>query len=572
MATEEAEEQELRDQEQADDHLHQHQQASQQYLLAARHYHSSTPNTLSSSNTNPSTPSSNSPHTIYRQEQQGTDFSRTTPPPQPLPPMGMLPPMAMDYNMLALDMPMPMPTLMHSNMLQCSSTSTTPLATTITTSMPDTMQPPQQQLVHHYQAVLHPLHQQLGEQHQRQEADHHQQQRELHQLDQQQQQQALILADSLPHSSSSPTSSSPPPTMPMPLTTITAPQLLPLQPPPPHITSTMPMPPTMHMPIMPPPPQCYQQLQPLDPTMSYHTIIGSGPEAHAGAAGGGYSNQITTSDGQILQLMPTSLFAPYAPLSPYSVAAQRSPQEGDLPPVHTLTTALHAHQQGGQQEAQTPTLTVLSTPYSPTVSSSRATPALEMDMATLMQHQQDYEMEQYQMQHQQLEQLQQQQQQMDHQQQQQILADQTQSMAQQPLAKKRRGGNATPSTTKRRRNSSVGSTSPHSTTLPSGRIKCLECDKEFTKNCYLTQHNKSFHSGEYQFRCQKCGKRFQSEDVYTTHLGRHRTQDKPHKWSMEMDMLEEEDEEEELGDHHMIIKSEYVQEEFQMIEKSIELY
>ncbi|TMW47190.1 hypothetical protein DOY81_007730 [Sarcophaga bullata] len=83
---------------------------------------------------------------------------------------------------------------------------------------------------------------------------------------------------------------------------------------------------------------------------------------------------------------------------------------------------------------------------------------------------------------------------------------------------------------KRKRNSSSSSSvSASNTILPSGRIKCLPCDKEFTKVCYLTQHNKSFHSGEYPFRCQKCGKRYQAEEAYTIHLAKHKTTDKAHK-------------------------------------------
>lgn len=61
------------------------------------------------------------------------------------------------------------------------------------------------------------------------------------------------------------------------------------------------------------------------------------------------------------------------------------------------------------------------------------------------------------------------------------------------------------------------------------RIVCIECDKEFSKICYLTQHNKTFHNGEQPFRCQKCGKRFPNEELYETHLGRHVSQDKPFK-------------------------------------------
>jgi hypothetical protein len=58
--------------------------------------------------------------------------------------------------------------------------------------------------------------------------------------------------------------------------------------------------------------------------------------------------------------------------------------------------------------------------------------------------------------------------------------------------------------------------------------KCVECDKLFNKACYLTQHNKSFHNGIKPFKCDRCGKRFNSEAVYQQHLGKH-AGEKPYK-------------------------------------------
>lgn len=61
-----------------------------------------------------------------------------------------------------------------------------------------------------------------------------------------------------------------------------------------------------------------------------------------------------------------------------------------------------------------------------------------------------------------------------------------------------------------------------------GLHKCFDCDKVFNKSCYLTQHNKTFHSGDKPFKCSRCGKRFSCENQYMEHQGKH-AGEKPHK-------------------------------------------
>ncbi|KNC34645.1 hypothetical protein FF38_07038 [Lucilia cuprina] len=264
----------------------------------------------------------------------------------------------------------------------------------------------------------------------------------------------------------------------------------------------------------------YHQLQqpgsvlpPLDHTLTYpHTIIGNSLSNTDVLTLDAYGNLVTangqqviqTSDGQLLQLIssgPSGGTTLYSTQSYNPYMAQRSPQEGDLPPMT----------QHYQQEPTTTTLTVLppSMSYSPSNGNSNCSEQEYKPSLT-----EDYINNNFQ-------------------------EEQQQQPQQQPLENRASPKETTTSTTsttstttsnKRKRNPSTSSSiGANSTMLPSGRIKCLPCDKEFTKICYLTQHNKSFHSGEYPFRCQKCGKRYQSEDVYITHLGKHKTTDKAHK-------------------------------------------
>ncbi|KAJ2954481.1 hypothetical protein O0L34_g2760 [Tuta absoluta] len=65
-------------------------------------------------------------------------------------------------------------------------------------------------------------------------------------------------------------------------------------------------------------------------------------------------------------------------------------------------------------------------------------------------------------------------------------------------------------------------------TAPATIHKCYECDKLFNKACYLTQHNKTFHSGDKPFKCERCGKRFSDDVSYEGHYVKH-AENKPFK-------------------------------------------
>ena len=56
--------------------------------------------------------------------------------------------------------------------------------------------------------------------------------------------------------------------------------------------------------------------------------------------------------------------------------------------------------------------------------------------------------------------------------------------------------------------------SPEQTSNEEGVFKCTECNKDFSRICYLKQHNKTFHNGEKPYKCTQCGKRFPVEVLY----------------------------------------------------------
>lgn len=485
--------------------------ATQQLLYQERQYHNTTPNSMHSSNSMRVQSPLIISHQQYQeqlqqqQQQQMADFTLPhTPPPPQLQPVLMQQHMdqQQQYNIIPLDIN----TQQHNNNMLLQQLPLQPHIinnniTTLTTNHMDSIHTMQPQLL----PPLHHTVQQLQEEVER-NTPQPQQQVSTHMLDM--------------HNMHTRTPTPP-------ITQQLLPPLLPLQQQ--HITNI---------------PSYHQQQQglavglpPLEHTMTYHTIIGNnstlnsnGSELLQLSSMDAYGNMqlpqtLTTSDGQILQFItaPSQISAgatqfyttlprneAYAPLSPYA-AAHRSPQEADLPPAQSFSA-------DSIKQETSQTLTVLpAMPFSPTISSSTYTHMDDYGGQTINQHTQQAMQETN-------------------------LSNVADACGQMlpdssPMtavpAKKRKAPALSAGTSKRRKGLPViSSMSPSTATLPTGRIKCLECNKEFTKICYLTQHNKSFHSGEYPFRCQTCGKRFQSEDVYTIHLGRHKSQDKPHKCEM----------------------------------------
>lgn len=67
----------------------------------------------------------------------------------------------------------------------------------------------------------------------------------------------------------------------------------------------------------------------------------------------------------------------------------------------------------------------------------------------------------------------------------------------------------------------VNSTDPE---LPT-KLECALCKKTFNGHAYFMQHYKTRHSGEQQFKCKKCGKKFFDDASLQSHLQNHVTKD-----------------------------------------------
>jgi len=59
-------------------------------------------------------------------------------------------------------------------------------------------------------------------------------------------------------------------------------------------------------------------------------------------------------------------------------------------------------------------------------------------------------------------------------------------------------------------------------------FRCNICNKTFAKRCYFTQHNKTAHVGHKPFKCAKCGKKYQSQELLDDHMNKH-SGEKPFK-------------------------------------------
>lgn len=59
-------------------------------------------------------------------------------------------------------------------------------------------------------------------------------------------------------------------------------------------------------------------------------------------------------------------------------------------------------------------------------------------------------------------------------------------------------------------------------------FECDQCGNFFARQCGLTQHKKWIHSPR-MIPCEKCGKKFLTQDELSKHIVKHTQQDKPHK-------------------------------------------
>ncbi|KAL7043444.1 hypothetical protein ACKWTF_001506 [Chironomus riparius] len=65
---------------------------------------------------------------------------------------------------------------------------------------------------------------------------------------------------------------------------------------------------------------------------------------------------------------------------------------------------------------------------------------------------------------------------------------------------------------------------------PKSKIQCQMCPRTFNLRCHLTQHMNIVHTGNRNFKCTKCGKKYQSQELLNHHMEKH-LGDKPFRCS-----------------------------------------
>jgi len=65
---------------------------------------------------------------------------------------------------------------------------------------------------------------------------------------------------------------------------------------------------------------------------------------------------------------------------------------------------------------------------------------------------------------------------------------------------------------------------------PTSKIQCQMCPKTFNHQCHYTQHMNIVHTGNKNFKCQKCGKKYPQQELLDIHMENH-TRIKPFKCS-----------------------------------------
>jgi uncharacterized Zn-finger protein len=63
--------------------------------------------------------------------------------------------------------------------------------------------------------------------------------------------------------------------------------------------------------------------------------------------------------------------------------------------------------------------------------------------------------------------------------------------------------------------------SPNLTSKSKVQFLCVPCNKTFSHKCHYTQHMKTVHTGVKPYKCQRCGKKFATENELDRHAVKH---------------------------------------------------